>query len=128
MRLILFLAAVLTAQAAAASPTAYKCTITKKDSHGWVAPEYAFQIDPEAGTAQAASNYHDWTNAQLRDRGAKGYRMIWNVTLKSTEGQAIRMRYQANSATDGGLKVSGSFVNVGASNKPYGTGRCEVVK
>lgn len=127
LRFLMFAAASVFAQAALADGTTYHCKVKGRD--GWIAPEYQFRIDPSTQTAQVVSGYHDWMDASLSVRGNDTYRVIWNVTLQSSEGQDIRMRYQANlDPAKNKIKVRGSFVNVSAANKPYGTGNCAIVK
>ncbi|KIC44005.1 MAG: hypothetical protein AB3N07_07310 [Ruegeria sp.] len=115
------------AHAAAAESVTYACDITKLDGHGWIAPEYFFQVDVATGSAKVASNHHDWTNARFKNRGTKGYRMNWNLTLPASAGGNLRVRYQANlDPTDNSVKLRMAFVTTNASNKPYGTGTCKV--
>ena len=115
----------LAAQAASASPVNYVCKMTQVDGRGWIAPVYLFQVDSEKGTAQVVDK-PEWIDARFKNRGAKGYRMSWNLTSKTTEGPNVRVRYQANlDPKDNSIKVRMAFANVGAANKPYGTGKCE---
>lgn len=124
--MVLF-AAVFAAQSAAAEELTYHCKVKGRD--GWIAPEYYFRLDPDAGKAQVVNRYHDWTDADLKSRKNTTYQLTWRVALPSSQGQAIRMRYQANlDQSKNTIKVRGTFGNVSASNKPYGTGNCVVVK
>ena len=126
-RLFGIIIAVFAAQTAAAEDLTYHCKV--KGREGWIAPEYYFRIDPEANKAKVVSNYHDWMDANLNTRRNDIYQMSWKVTLPSSDGQAVRMRYQANlDQAKNKIKVRGSFGNVSASNKPYGTGNCALVK
>ncbi len=77
----------------------------------------------------AASNNHDWTNAQLKDRGAKGYRVFWNITAPLSDGTQQRVKYQANlNPQQETVKVRMSWAHANYTNKPYGVGTCAVVK
>lgn len=115
------------AHAAAAESVTYVCDMTKLDGHGWIAPEYMFQVDAATGSAMAASNHNDWTNANFKNRGSKGYRMNWSLTLPASAGGNLRVRYQANlDPKKNSVKVRMAFVSTNASNKPYGTGICKV--
>ncbi|WP_170325349.1 hypothetical protein [Ruegeria arenilitoris] len=126
-RFLVFLVAAFAAQSAAAEELTYHCKVKGRD--GWIAPEYYFRLDPETGKAQVINGYHDWTDADLITRKNSTYQMTWRVTLQSSQGQAIRMRYQANLNQDNNkVKVRGTFGNVSASNKPYGTGNCAIVE
>lgn len=118
-----FLAAV-TASGAAAAPVTYNCKMTKQDSHGWIAPEYAFQIDSESGTAKVADR-PEWIGTSFKNRGKKGYRISWYRTARASAGGNVRVRYQANlNPSDNVVKVRMAFVTVSAANKPYGVGTC----
>ncbi len=117
----------ITWQPAIAATIEYKCEMTKLDNHGWIAPEYYFQIDEDAGSARALSGHFDWTPAKLKKRKSSKYRMLWNVTLKTREGPNLRVKYQANMDTQNNdVTVRASFASVGASNKPFGTGTCKI--
>jgi len=125
--LVLACAALFFAQSALADTVEYKCEITKTDSHGWIAPEYYFQIDTDARTAQALSRHHDWTRSKLKMRSDGEYRLLWNVTLRERNGQNLRMKYQANLDTSANtVRVRASFAHVSASNKPFGSGVCKI--
>ncbi|WP_299982528.1 hypothetical protein [uncultured Ruegeria sp.] len=122
-------AGVLTIQAAAAETVTYNCMMTKQDGHGWIAPEYAFQIDSASGASEAASSYHDWAEAKLKDRGAKGYRILWNITAPLLDGTKQRVKYQANlNAQNDTVKVRMSWANANYTNKPFGVGTCSKVQ
>ncbi len=115
----------MTAQTAFAETVTYKCTMTKQDKHGWIAPEYAFRVDSASAQAQAESSQHDWTEAQLKNRGAKGYRIFWNITAPLSDGTKQRVKYQANlDAKNKTVKVRMSWAHANYSNKPYGVGTC----
>ncbi|WP_037310076.1 hypothetical protein [Ruegeria halocynthiae] len=127
-KIILACVAALSVQTAWADTVEYKCNITKPDSHGWIAPEYHFQIDADTGQAKVVSGHHDWTKAKLKVKKGNEYRVLWNVTLRSSEGQNLRMKYQANfDAAKTTVRVRASFSHINASNKPYGSGVCSVV-
>ncbi len=116
------------AQSASAATATYLCKMTKLDGHGWIAPEYAFQVDADKKTAMVADS-PDWVEARLKNRGAKGYRMTWSVTRQASAGGNLRVRYQANlNPADNSVKVRMAFVSVNASNKPYGVGTCSLEK
>ena len=126
-KFVLACAAVLFTQAAWADTANYKCEITKTDSHGWIAPDYYFQIDSASGDAKALSGHHDWTEAKLKVLRDGGYRLFWNVTLRSSTGYKLRMKYQANlDAEKSAVRIRASFANINASNKPFGTGVCNI--
>lgn len=126
-KLFLTIAAVMIAQTAAAETVAYRCKMTKQDAHGWISPEYAFQIDPATASARAASTHQDWEQAKFKNRGAKGYRMSWNVDARMSAGGNVRVRYQANlNPSDNTVKVRMSFLQGNFLNKPYGVGTCQV--
>ncbi len=111
-----------------ADTTVYLCRMTKQDSHGWIAPEYAFQIDPDSGTAKVADR-PEWVETRFKNRGAKGYRLSWNRTAPTVEGPNLRVRYQANlDPSDNSVKVRMAFVSVNAANRPYGVGTCAIEK
>lgn len=115
------------AHAASAETVTYACDMTKLDSHGWIAPEYIFQVDTASASAKTSSNFNDWTDASFKNRGSKGYRLNWNLTLPASAGGNLRVRYQANlNPTDNSVRVRMAFVSTNASNKPYGTGTCKV--
>ncbi len=114
-------------QPAAAATVECKCEMTKRDNYGWIAPEYYFQINEDTGSALALSSYFDWTKAKLKKRKPSKYRMLWNVTMKTNEGPNLRVKYQANmDLQNNGVTVRASFAHVGAANKPFGTGTCEI--
>ncbi|MBO9444624.1 hypothetical protein [Ruegeria sp. R14_0] len=120
-------AVILSTQSALAGTVEYKCEITRPDSHGWIAPEYYFQVDTDTRAAKVVSRHHDWTSAKLKVKNNGQYRMLWNVSLRSSEGQSLRMKYQANlDPEQNTVKVRASFGTVSASNKPYGSGVCSV--
>ncbi|MEX0308191.1 MAG: hypothetical protein AB3N12_12480 [Ruegeria sp.] len=126
-RLFLTIAAILFAQTATAENITYLCKMTKQDSHGWIAPEYAFQVDREGGTAKVAVR-PEWMDASFKDRGSKGYRLVWRRNARASAGGNVRVRYQANlNPNDNIVKIRMAFANVGAVNKPYGVGTCQVV-
>ncbi len=128
-RLLPIAVAALLAQTAAAETVTYHCKMTKQDAHGWIAPEYAFRIDPAASSAMAATSYQDWAKAKFKDRGAKGYRIIWNLDQKMVAGGNVRVRYQANlKTTDNTVAVRMAFVQGNFANKPFGVGTCSTVK
>ncbi|UUV04936.1 MULTISPECIES: hypothetical protein [Ruegeria] len=128
-RLFLIVAAAVLAQTAAAETVTYHCKMTKQDAHGWIAPEYAFQIDPAATSAMAATSYQDWAKAKFKNRGAKGYRIIWNLDQKMAAGGNVRVRYQANlKPSDNTVAVRMAFVQGNFANKPFGVGTCSTVK
>ncbi|CUH48822.1 hypothetical protein [Ruegeria atlantica] len=117
----------VSAQSVLAGTVEYKCEITKPDGHGWIAPEYNFQVDTDTREAKVVSCHHDWTSAQLKVKKSGEYRMFWNVTLRSSEGQNLRMKYQANlNSAKNTVKVRASFAHTSAANKPYGSGVCSV--
>lgn len=125
-RFLTLLISTFIAQTAAAEELTYHCKVKGRD--GWIAPDYYFRLDPETGKAQVINGYHDWTDAELKARKNSTLQMTWRVTLPSSQGQAIRMRYQANlNQNKKTVKVRGTFGNISASNKPYGTGNCVVV-
>lgn len=129
MKLILFLAAAVLAQTAAAETTAYHCKMTKQDAHGWIAPEYGFQIDLSAASAMAASSHQDWVKAKFKNRGANKYRIVWNLDRKMVAGGNARVRYQANlNTSDNTVAVRMAFLRGNFANKPYGVGTCSKVK
>ncbi|WP_120633183.1 hypothetical protein [Ruegeria sp. EL01] len=102
--------------------------MTKQDSRGWIAPEYAFRVDAENKAAQVAIN-PEWLATRFKDRGAKGYRLSWNRTMTASAGGNLRVRYQANlNPTKNSVTVRMAFVSTNASNKPYGVGTCRVEK
>jgi hypothetical protein len=115
------------AQGALAETVNYSCTMTKQDSHGWIAKEYAFQIDEAAKTAKAASSFQDWAEARFKNRGSKGYRLSWNLTERMAAGGDMRVRYQANLKTsDNTVTVRMAFVHADFANKPFGSGVCTI--
>ena len=100
--------------------------MTKQDSHGWIARDYAFQVDADAGSALVADR-SDWMSTKFKNRGSKGYRINWTRTARATAGGNLRVRYQANlNPNDNSVKVRMAFVTVNALNKPYGVGSCKV--
>ncbi len=114
-------------QVAAAESINYVCKMTKQDSHGWIAPEYAFRIDPDATSAMAASSYQDWAKAQFKNRGSKGYRLVWNLDETMAAGGNVRVRHQANlDPSDNSVKVRMAFLHGNFANKPYGVGSCSL--
>ncbi|WP_299076278.1 hypothetical protein [uncultured Ruegeria sp.] len=116
------------AQGALAETVNYSCTMTKRDSHGWIAKEYAFRVDAENKAALVADN-PEWLATRFKDRGAKGYRLSWNRTMTASAGGNLRVRYQANlNPTKKSVTVRMAFVSTNASNKPYGTGTCLIQK
>jgi hypothetical protein len=127
-RLILAGVATLFASAALAETITYNCKMTKRDEGGWVAPEYFFRIDAENGTASIADN-PEWIGVKFKDRGNKGYRLVWNRMARATAGGNLSVRYQANlNPADNSVKVRMAFINVNAANKPYGVGTCTAQK
>lgn len=123
-RLLLASIATVFAQSAFAESVTYNCKMTKLDSHGWIAPQYVFRVDAENGTAQLADN-PEWIGTQFKDRGGKGYRMIWKRSARASAGGNLTVRYQANlNPADNSVKVRMAFVSVNAANKPYGVGTC----
>ena len=103
--------------------------MTKQDAHGWIAPEYGFQIDLSAASAMAASSHQDWVKAKFKDRGANRYRIVWNLDQKMVAGGNARVRYQANlNTSDNTVAVRMAFVRGNFANKPYGVGTCSKVK
>ncbi len=77
----------------------------------------------------AANSHQDWAKAKLKDRGAKGYRVIWNLDQKMAAGGNVRVRYQANLKTsDNTVTVRMAFLQGNFANKPYGAGTCSVGK
>ncbi|KIC42273.1 hypothetical protein RA27_02500 [Ruegeria sp. ANG-R] len=127
-RPFLTIAAVLFAQTATAENVTYLCKMTKQDSHGWIAPEYAFQVDPESGKAKAADS-PEWMDASFKNRGSKGYRLVWRRNARLSAGGNARVRYQANlNPADNAVRISMAFANMNAANKPYGVGTCQVQK
>ncbi|WP_299894275.1 hypothetical protein [uncultured Ruegeria sp.] len=128
-RLFLIVTAAVLAQTATAETVTYHCKMTKQDAHGWIAPEYAFRIDPATASAMAATSYQDWAKAKFKDRGAKGYRVIWNLDQKMVAGGNARVRYQANlKPSDNTVAVRMAFVQGNFANKPFGVGTCSTVK
>ena len=116
------------ANTAVAETVIYSCKMTKQDSYNWIAPEYAFRVDTETGAAQAISGHHDWTDATLKVKSDNKLRILWNVSLPTSQGQDIRMKYQAN--LDAGKKtvrVRASFATLSAANRPFGVGNCKIV-
>ncbi|MDA7963337.1 hypothetical protein [Ruegeria sp.] len=119
------IAGIIGIQAAAASTATYECKITKESGLGWVPPDYSFQINTAGRDAKVHSNYHDWTDAKYKLRNDGEYRILWNVTLRASDGQNLRMKYQANLDTkQNTVRIRASFANTSASNKPFGTGSC----
>lgn len=117
------------AKTAFAETITYNCKMTKRYSYGWVADEYAFRVDMNNKSAMAASTHHDWMETRFRDRGAKGYRMSWNVSQLATGAGNIRARYQANlNPKDNSVSVRVAFVTIDAANSPYGVGKCSVAE
>lgn len=114
------------AQPVFADTTSYLCTMTKRDAHGWIAPQYAFRIDPDGGTAMVADK-PEWIATRFKNRGSSGYRISWNLTKRASAGGNLRVRYQANlNPADSTIKVRMAFVSIDAANKPYGVGTCVV--
>ena len=128
-RYLLTIAALAFSQTATAETVTYVCKMTKQDAHGWIAPEYGFQIDTDQASALAASSHHEWAKAKFKDRGAKGYRIVWNLDQKMVAGGNVRVRYQANLKTsDNTVAVRMAFVQGNFANKPFGVGTCSTVK
>ncbi|NOD62914.1 MULTISPECIES: hypothetical protein [unclassified Ruegeria] len=126
-RFLLTIAALAFAQTAAAETVTYVCKMTKQDAHGWIAPEYGFKIDTAQASAQAASSYQEWEAAQFKDRGAKGYRVVWNLDQTMAAGGNVRVRYQANlKPSDKSVTVRMAFLHGNFANKPFGVGTCSV--
>lgn len=124
--LIYLFTTTLLAQSVAAAPVTYNCTMTKQDSLGWITPEYAFRIDAASGKAEAISNNHDWTEAKLKDRGAKGYRIFWSITAPLTDGTKQRVKYQANlNPQNETVRIRMSWAHANYTNKPFGVGNCK---
>ncbi|MEO1110253.1 MAG: hypothetical protein AAFX90_20265 [Pseudomonadota bacterium] len=116
-------------QVAATESINYVCKMTKQDSHGWIASEYSFRIDPAATSAMAASSYQDWAEAKFKNRGSKGYRLVWNIDETMAAGGNVRVRYQANlNPSDNSVKVRMAFLQGNFANKPYGIGTCSLNK
>lgn len=125
---LLAVSAAFFAHTASTEELTYACNMSNRDHYNWIAPEYRFVIDTEAGGAQVASNHHDWTPASLKVRRDKDYRVLWNVTLPTAQNQDIRMKYQANLDVENNtIRVRASFAHLSASNKPFGTGACNIV-
>ncbi|NVO55701.1 hypothetical protein HW561_07860 [Rhodobacteraceae bacterium B1Z28] len=117
------------ANGAIAETVTYNCKMTKQDSHGWIAKEYAFQVDADTGKAKATSSFQDWTDGKLKNRGAKGYRIIWSRTERMSAGGDARVRYQANLNPDKNtVAVRMAFVHGSFTNKPSGVGMCHAAK
>ncbi|SDW25154.1 hypothetical protein SAMN05444358_101322 [Ruegeria halocynthiae] len=125
-RFLLTIAAAFFAQTAAAENITYVCKMTKQDSHGWIAPEYAFKVDPESDSAKVADR-PEWIETRFKNRGSKGYRMVWHKNARLSAGGNARVRYQAYLNPKGNVvKVRMSFANMNAANKPHGVGTCRV--
>ncbi len=125
--IVLAILAAFFAQSSFAETVTYNCKMTKQDAHGWIAPGYVFRIDPKASAVMAASSYQDWTQARFKDRGNRGYRLIWNIDESMSAGGNVRVRYQANlKPSDNTVTVRMAFLQGNFANKPYGVGACSI--
>ncbi len=125
-RLVLATVATFFASTTLAETITYNCKMTQRDDFGWIAPGYVFRVDAENGTALIADN-PEWIGVKFKNRGKKGYRMVWNRMARASAGGNLSVRYQANlNPADNSLKVRMAFINVNAANKPYGLGTCSL--
>jgi hypothetical protein len=103
MKFSVFVVAALIALAPlSATARSIECTLSPNaNSGGWVTDRYFFEVDEDAGTAQAVDAVVQHYNkgpiqARLTDSSAKKLVVSWDVKMTNETGQMTKMLYRAS--------------------------------
>ncbi|MEM7441659.1 MAG: hypothetical protein AAF393_18935 [Pseudomonadota bacterium] len=129
IRMLLAALATVAAQSAHANNTIYDCQMNSRENHGWISQRYVFDIDVADMTATVASGHFEPMGAKVKRNNSGQYKLSWGVSLKTSAGHKIRLRYNAKINPDtNAVEIRGRIVNTNAANKPVGFGSCKIHK
>ncbi len=124
------LAALVAMAPLSATARSIECTLSPNaSSGGWVTDRYFFEVNEEAGTAQAIDAVVQQYNngpikARLTDTSAKKLVVSWDVKMTNGTGQMTKMLYRA-SINKANNSITVRAVPSGFSNQFEARGSCK---